>query len=202
MKTWIRRFIAAAAATLFACAAHAANVNDIIAQMPKKSAEDGRKLTEALVAGGESSISELCKMLKAPGKGKDDKVRYALHGVSLYVSAPGREDARAMTEGALLKALDAASDPHVKGFLIRQIQLVSRGASVTKLGSLLTDAALGEPATQALLAIHTADVAPTLAAALPNVEGKALVMIIRALGELKYKPAADRALATNRWRNL
>lgn len=185
---------AAAVLALCAGAAQAAGVGEIIAQMPKKSAADGQRLTAQLARAGASAVLELCGMLKAPGKGKNEKARYALHGLALYVTRPGAEAERAMMEGALIRALAARSDPEIRAFIIRQIQLAGKDRSVAPLAKLLTDGRLGEPAAQALLRVRAEGVGAAFARALPRVRGAARVTIIRALGELRHTAAAKSIL--------
>ncbi len=162
---------------------------EILAKMPAQNAEALQANNAALVQLGAKAVTDLCAMLTPPGKGDNTAVEFALNGLSRYAARPQAEEERRLVAGALLSALQAAADPEVKAFIIRQLQIVGREEAVTPLGALLGDEMLCEPATQALLAIHTPETRPLLAAALKTAQGKNRITLIKAVGELHCEAA-------------
>ena len=107
-----------------------------------------------------------------PGQGDDSKIRFALHGLSHYVSRPGAEEERASYAAALIRLMTAEKRPGAKAFLIRQLQLAGKDDAVEALGGCLRDAALVNPAAQALVAIGSPKAGSALRAALASEEAK------------------------------
>jgi len=162
----------------------------LVDKMPADTAEDGQKIAADLVKLGPAGVKEVAQMLLAPGTGNDAKPRFALNGLAYYVTRPGAETERAMMAAALLEALDAATDPLVKSFLISLLQLTGKEEAVEPLAKFLADADLGDPAARALVRINTPSVGPALLKALPAAKGRNLLSIIQALGGLRTKGAA------------
>jgi HEAT repeat protein len=192
---------AIAAAVLGLCAllapagrAAAAEAKELVAKLPAQGAADGQALAAELVKLGAAGVKEVCGMLAEPAQGGDAKARFALHGMALHAARPDAEAERQMLEGALLEALGAAPGPEVKAFLLEQLKLVARDASVAPAAKLLGDDRLCEPAAQLLLVIRTPAVSRALAEALPNAKDKNLVTIVRALGVLREKSACKAIL--------
>ena len=165
-------------------------VSSVVVRMPAKSSIERDRLVAKVVRLGPAGTRGICKMLVAPGDGNDVKARYALSGMTMYVTRPGAETERIMYAGAVIEALATSKDDEVKAFLIRQLQLAGRDESVAALVEFLGDKRLCEPATQALLAIRTPSAEMVLLKALASAEGANRVTIIKALGELRCKEAA------------
>lgn len=186
------------AAGLLLCAFGAAaqpSLTDILAKMPAQNAEEVQANNTALLQLGAQGVTELCARLTGPGKGDNTNVEFALNGLAKYAARPGAENDRKVVAGALAAALQSIADPDVKAFIIRQLQVTGREESVAPLAALLADETLCEPATQALLAIHTREVPPALAAALKTAQGKNRVTLIKAVGELQYRASQSDLLA-------
>ena len=175
-----------------------AKVGEVLAKIPAADGAAGHKLAAELAGLGAPAVRELCSMLVEPGKGDDTKARFALHGLALYVVRPGAEAERAMAAQALVAALEGEKRAEVRKFLVRQLQLAGRDDAVPALGKLLGDAALCEPATQALLRIGTPKAKEALAAALPAATGPCRLTLIRAAGQTRARTAAKPLLADAR----
>jgi HEAT repeat protein len=175
------------------CAEDAASAAQaIVDKMPAQSGQDSDKYAAELVKLGPEGIGAVCSMLVPPGKGDDTKARYALSSLTWYVLKPGTAEAEARAfSGAVSRALNTATNKEVQAFLIRRLQLGGRDECVPALADYLADDRLCEPAAQALTAIGTPTAAAALIEALPAAEGKRLVTMIKALGELRAVKAGE-----------
>ena len=128
-----------------------------------------------------------------PPSAEDAKARAALQNVAAVVSRPGAERERAMVARVLLRALETATHPQVKTFLVNLLQLTGKGEAVAPLAKLLRDPDLCEPAAQALVAFGGRGVVPALRRALADLSGPGRVTILRALGDLAPAPPSSRS---------
>lgn len=167
-------------------------VEELLGMMPAQSTPEMVTASQGLVDLGPDAIKSVCAMLVPPGAGDDVNARFLLNGLAKYVSRGDAEEARALVSGAFLQAIEAAEDPEVKAFLIRQIQVCGKAEAVDVLLKYLGDDRLVEPATQALLAIRTDNAVTALKAAFEGAEGARAVTLIKALGELRVADMADK----------
>jgi len=196
---YINKFTVLTALCLFiSCAAPSRDsrllktkIADNLARYPAENATNRDFLSAELVQLGEDGILEVCSMLVPPGTGDDTNVRYALSGLTMYVSRPGAEEERKLYAKTIIKALELASDNEVKAFLIRQLQLAGKEEVVKHLAAYISDTRLYEPAVQSLTAIGTPKVKKELLKALPKTEGSNLITVVKALGELRCTEAID-----------
>ncbi len=147
---------------------------------------EAEKVFSAILAGGRESILEVIAALREPSDEdfRDYKAGYVLHGLVLQTGAPGKEAQRRTVAEAMASQLKAgAHSPAAKKTLIRELQVAGGPESIAALGECLTDAELCDSAVQALLAIREGVVEP-LRRALGAAEGRNLVSVIMALGEL------------------
>jgi HEAT repeat protein len=165
-------------------------IADLLAQMPAKDSahlSDGMKEIAAMGANGLSGIAEL---LSAPGKGDNSKPEYAINGFSYYVTQPGREDWRRMSEKAYCQALAKVIHPVNKAFIISQLQIVGQSdEAVSCLKNYLNDEQLCDNAARALLQINTPAAKDALLVAAQTSNGKARLSLIKALGDSRYNKA-------------
>ncbi|MCH7704292.1 MAG: hypothetical protein IIB61_04195, partial [Planctomycetes bacterium] len=91
----------------------------------------------------ESDVTDLCRMLVAPGTGDDTHARMLLHALALRATEPGAARTDALVR-AVSTHLSTDADDEVKRFLVRALQLA--GAGVPALADLLSDERLGGPA--------------------------------------------------------
>jgi hypothetical protein len=152
-----------------------------------------RKLATEILKGGRDNVLGLIDMLAEPKVGepvKDIKPHYALHMVAIHVTAAGEDKARAEVALALASQLGGDRPKAIQKYLIQEVQLCG-GKEVTEpLGKMLLDAELCDDAARALAAIK--DGAPeVLLAALPKVQGRGRLSVIKKLAVLKSDKAAD-----------
>ncbi len=164
----------------------------LLARMPATTTAEEDAVCAELMNPGATAIAEICRQLLPPGAtaGADSSARYALASLSRWTGRPGAEDERARYEDVLLAALIEQPDPDVQAFLMQQLQFIGSDASVEVLAGYLPDARLCEPATQALIAIHSPAAGSALLAALPRSDGANTVTLVKALGDLRFAPAA------------
>ncbi|MEA3365385.1 MAG: HEAT repeat domain-containing protein, partial [Candidatus Hydrogenedentes bacterium] len=167
-------------------------VEQLLGKMPGQSTQDMATASQELVHLGPDAVKNVCAMLVPPGGGDDVNARFLLSGLAKHVSRGDAEEARAMVSGAFLQAIEAAEEPEVKAFLIRQVQVCGGAEAVDALGKYLSDERLVEPAAQALLAIRTENVVSAFKAAFEGAEGPRAVTLIKALGELRVADMADK----------
>ncbi|MBE3070967.1 MAG: DUF1080 domain-containing protein, partial [Planctomycetes bacterium] len=169
-------------------------VADLLGRLPADKIEAGRQVAAEIAKLGPGAIGEIAGLIVPQGKGDDVRARFALAGLAFDASRPGAEAERASVAAALAKALDAAAEPEVKTFIAGLLQLCGKDESVPALAKLLPDAALCEPAAQALTTIATPAAGAALAAALPQAKGKAVDTLVRACGALRVKAAVKTIL--------
>ncbi len=152
-----------------------------------------RKLAAEIVKGGRDNVLGLIDMLVEPKIGeavKDIKPHYALHLVAVHVTGAGEEKARAEVALTLASQLGGDRPKAIQKYLIQEIQLCG-GKEVTEpLGKMLLDAELCDDAARALAAIKDG-AAEVLLAALPKVQGRSRLSVIKKLAVLKCDKAAD-----------
>lgn len=144
---------------------------------------------EAILKGGAASLRAVIGLIDEPGVGDDAKGRYALHALAVRVAALRDEPQRRAFAETLAAALDDKRSRSAREFLVAQLQVAGRQEVVAALGKLLSDEALCDPATRALLAIRTGAAEP-LRAALPRLSGRARLTVAQALGVLRDEAAA------------
>ena len=159
-------------------------IEHVLAQMPS---HDSVQLAAAMkeIAGmGEKGLVEIAGMLVNPGEGDNSKAAYAINGFSYYVTQPGKESWRKMSEHALCQALEKETGTVNKAFLISQLQIVAQGnETVSCLKNYLSDEQLCDPAARALIKVNTPAANKALLAALKNSHGNCQLSLVKALGE-------------------
>jgi HEAT repeat protein len=167
-------------------------LDTLLDELPAPDPASAEPIIKALIQGGPATVTQLIDHVGDQfGNAAGVKATYALHGIAHYASRRGADAERKMVAETVAKALEARRSVDLKSFLCQQLQLCGGADQVPALAGLLTDEALCEPATQALVAIGGADAAAALRAALPRVQGRSRVTLIHALGRLRDTAAAD-----------
>ena len=162
---------------------------EIVAWFPAENAGERDHAAEELIGLGSKGILVVCRMLVPPGESDDSRVRFALHGVTMYVNRAGLESERALYTRSLLKALEREHEREVEAFLIRQLQLTAGDEAVKALSRYLKGPRLCDPAAQALLAIGTPKAEKAMRKALKSASGDRRIVLVRALGEMRSREA-------------
>jgi HEAT repeat protein len=144
---------------------------------------DAGKAFAAILAGGRESFLEVIAALRDPADDdfKDYKAGYVLHGLCLTAKD---EQRRTLAEAMASQLQDGAHSPAAKKTIIRELQVAGGKESIAALGECLANPELCDSAVQALLAIREGVVEP-LRKALGRADGRNLVAVIQALGELR-----------------
>jgi len=166
----------------------------LIENAPAANAAEREWLYGELAAKGPAVIQQLTDMLLAPGIGDDTSTRYALNGLTKYVSQPGAEQERIMYEKTLLKTLQKEHPEEVKVFLMEQLEIIGTDASIPVLHQFIGAGRLHESVVHALRAIDTPKTHAVLLQALANTEGAQRIAVIKALGDLQLPAAAEELL--------
>jgi len=159
-------------------------LQELIANLPAQSAAENEAFCKKTLALGPGAVKDLCGMLVESGS-PDLQARLAIHGLTFYVKAPGRESDRVPFCKALAKAMKREKRTVVKSFLIEQLQIAGGEEVVGPLASQLDDPAQCEFATHALLTIGGDGAKTAFRNALPSAEGACERTIIYALGHVK-----------------
>ncbi len=170
-------------------------VADVLAMFPASDGARRDALADQVLSLGGAGLAELTGRLVPSGTGGDVAVRFALNAVAVRASRSGAEAERLLAERAFISALGTASDVEVRTFLLSQLRLVGRVATVNAAAPLLADAALVEPATQLMLTVKGPAARAALAAALPTAGRAGKITIVKALGQLGAAEANAAVLA-------
>lgn len=144
---------------------------------------------------GAAGITEMALMLKAPGKGDNTPLQYALSGYAAYVSAASRAEARKTAIMAWLKALKATTQPENKIYLIEQLQLFGDKRVVPVLKPYLLQPRFCDPVIRVLTSIGGSEVLIAFEAALEKAKGTCEISLVKALGDLRYLGAEGSIVA-------
>ena len=163
---------------------------DVIGQMPAENSQIRDELAAGLVELNPEATILLSKMLLPPADPNDNEARYGLSALTHYVARNGAESERAVYAAALIDALVIVPDKQNKAFLISQLQLAGKEEAIAPLGDFLNDDILCDYAVRALLTIDTEGVEDEFLKALRSAEGRNIITIIKALGELRSEAGA------------
>lgn len=177
-------------------------VVDILALMPANDLEFRNKLAEELVQLGDEGFQNLADRMTPSGVDDNTAVVFALNGLARYASTPGKEAQRAFAEKNFIVAMEVSPNAEVKQFYMRQLDLVGQQAAVKAVMPYLTQEELSEPAVFLLTSISGDLAISELMEALPKVNEKMQIPIVKALGELRVKAANPRVLKLIETKNI
>ncbi|MEO8413269.1 MAG: DUF1080 domain-containing protein, partial [Ginsengibacter sp.] len=162
----------------------ATQIADLLAQMPAKDSIQLASGMKEIAAMGEKGIIEMAGMLAAPGEGDNSQVAYAINGFSYYVTQPGKEGWRKMSEHALCEALKKITNKVNEAFIISQLQIVGQSdEAVSCLKNYLNQDQLCDPAARALIKFKSPAANKALLLALKNSQGNCRLSLVKAIGE-------------------
>jgi HEAT repeat protein len=164
-------------------------VADVLAQFPAQNGDHTAKLMAQILETGAPGIARFCDMVVAPGTGDDTQARMALESLAQFAGSKKHEADRKLVEGALLAAIEKASDKEVKAFFIRRIQYCGSSESVVMLGKYLNSADLYAPTLAAMESIGTREAGAVILKLMPDKRDLQQLAMVKTLGKLKYLPA-------------
>jgi len=160
-------------------------IADLLARMPAPDAKKSEMDMEEMAEMGPEALEDMIGMLEPAGKGDNTALQYALSGFSHWVSKPGNEKLREQASMAYGKALEKATGPENKAFVIRQLETVGKDEAVVFLRPALQDERLADPAARALVRINSPAARKALLDALQNASGNTRLTLIEALGDCR-----------------
>ena len=169
---------------------------DLLAQMPAANQEQTEQVIKEVLEMGEEGILEFANRLVPLGKGNDKQARYLLNSLATYSGGQSADIKESnLVEKALIKAIEAESNPEIQTFLMDRLAFCGSNTTVTYLSGFLNNESLFEPALSTLSSIGSADAAATILKALTSAEDpRKQRPFIKALGELRYIPANEKLI--------
>lgn len=165
-------------------------IDTLLSKFPERTQDDLNSAMQSVTKMTQPVLLKLVERLESEDRKTKTKAEYAVAALSEYVSRQGMESARKKTINVYSKVLANLTDQQIKSFLISQFEMVGKDESVSTLTGYLNDQFLADPAVRALAKINTLNAKTALLKALPESNGAARLSIVKALGDLKYKPAA------------
>ena len=165
---------------------YTAKINRILKRFPAKNQLQLDSCMQQISTLGINGLTEMACMLRAPGKGDNTALQYALNGYANYVAAAARDTLRSKAVKAWGKALKLTTDAASKTFLIEQLQFFGDNAAVALLKPYLLQPRFSDPAIRVLSQIKTSASLIALELALDKAKGNSEIAVIKALGDLRY----------------
>lgn len=160
-------------------------VADLLAQSPFNKQNEYDKAMKELLSTKEAGVLQLVGMMVNPAKGDNNKIEYALSGLT-FTAAKEDNANRLMVSKAYLKALDTTTERETLAFVIRQLEVVAHDEAVDKLATYLSSESLSAPAASALSHIGTTKASDALLKALATASSNQIKRdIVVALGFMK-----------------
>ena len=164
--------------------------NGTYVNLDQEKIETIQKLVPELRKGGRDTVLALIDMLVEPGKGNDIKPHFALHLLAVHVTGLADEKARAGFALTVASQVGGDRPKAVQQYLIQELRVAGGKEVVETLGKALLDPALCDDAARALADIRDG-AADQLLAALPKVQGRGRLSLIKKLAVLRCEKAAD-----------
>lgn len=99
-------------------------VGDVLAQMPAQNAAAQESDMLDLVKAAPESIVKLASMLQSADKGANNRIEYAINGLTNFAATPGNQIWQTAVKAGLKQAISACTDPTNKQFLESQLWLL------------------------------------------------------------------------------
>ena len=128
-------------------------IADALNQLPASEKKVFDEVMGELASTGAEGIAQVAEMLVPASEGKNAIVEYALNGVVAYVSAPGKEAAKAAVRKGLVQALEACTDNPNKAFLLTLLRMCGEAEDASVFVKYLNDDYLAEWAISGLTSI-------------------------------------------------
>jgi hypothetical protein len=149
--------------------------------------EAAAHICEQVLAGGRDSLIELIGAIRDPGDPGfvNYKAEYLLHCLVIYAGRPGKEAQRRLVIDTLASQLSYEGvTKAVRGFLVRELQLIGDASVTAQVGKLLEDETLCQTAVAALVVIG-GGTSELLRAALAQAKGRNRLCLVQNLGVLR-----------------
>ncbi|MBZ4192136.1 DUF1080 domain-containing protein [Niabella beijingensis] len=167
-------------------------VADLLMKMPPQSSAELDAAMKELISIGDPGYRRIIATIQPPGKRTDEAARYAISGLTKYLGKGSDRNARRIAALALINGLKTAKNEEVKDFLLQELQYVAGDEAVPVVKSYLLNKRLSDPAARVLVRVNTTTSANAILYALSGAKGSQQLTLIKALGDLKYAPAAKK----------
>ena len=167
-------------------------VADLLMKLPPQGSAALDAAMKELVSIGEPGYRKIIAAVQPPGKRTDEAERYAIGGLTKYLGKGTDRAAKRTAALALTNGLKTAKSEEVKDFLLQELQYVAGDEAVPVVKSYLLSKRLSDPAARVLVRVNTTTAANALLYALSGAKGSQQMTLIKALGDLKYAPAAKK----------
>ena len=101
-------------------------VGDVVAQMPAQDAAALQSDMLDLAKAAPESVIQLASMLQGAEKGANNRIEYAINGLTNFAATPGNQLWKAAVTEGLKEAIKAGADPVNKQFLESQLWLLGK----------------------------------------------------------------------------
>ena len=101
-------------------------VGDVLAQMPAQNAAALESDMLDLAKAAPESIVKLASMLQGAEKGANNRIEYAINGLTNFAATPGNQIWKTAVREGLQKAIAACADPVNRQFLESQLYLLGK----------------------------------------------------------------------------
>lgn len=158
-------------------------IADLLARMPADSGAQLDELMADLISWGPRAVRLICDRV-APAEGFDDtEVRYALGGLTAYVSV--HERGKRMVASCYSEMLSKMVHHEVKAFFLNQLKVIGDDASAKDVAALIGDPHLSDAAIRALSAWKSPGALKELRKSVSRQTGPVRIALIEALGDLR-----------------
>ena len=159
-------------------------IADVVMQLPANSTATFERLMGELIAI-DNVIGELAPSLTDDGT--DAQLRLAISGLAMYASKD--ESRKPRVAKPISDAIRTAASDEIRDFLFIQLQYVAGEESVETAAHYLGHPRLTDPAARVLVRTNSAAAGRALQAMITRTSGAQQLMIVQALGDMKFTPA-------------
>ncbi|MGJ7031412.1 DUF1080 domain-containing protein [Niabella hirudinis] len=170
----------------------ATKVADLLMKLPPQSSSALDAAIKELISIGAPGYQKIIAAVQPPGKRTDEAERYAISGLTKYLGKGTDRVAKRTAALALLNGIKAAKNDEVKDFLLQELQYIAGDEAVPVVKSYLLSKRLSDPAARVLVRVNTTTAANALLYALSSAKGSQQITLIKALGDIRYAPAAKK----------
>lgn len=128
-------------------------LENLVNHLPASDSVESKLLFDAILGYGDEGVVDICKLLRSEDDQLQIQSRWALNGLTVYVTDSEREQLRKIYVSGLLKALDLPFHETDKAYIINQLQLSGKDESVSRLSGYINDPILYKPVIKTLISI-------------------------------------------------
>ena len=180
--------------TIFA-GQNAMPVDRLLCNFPARNAIEQELLARAIIAHGESGMTELLRYYLSGNPGLRIPATYAVRAVVDVAGLPDQKKSRRMVGRAIASALHTDMSVDDTAFLLQQLQWLGDENFVKDVAMFLSDKQQCDPAARALVSIGGDKAGDALMKALKTAPISCQRCIIQALGDLRYDRAIEKLTA-------